>query len=81
MAYAKAGIGQFRIRPEYEHESSESLIGGDLGIVATKSAEALQDGSSLAFLGLCKSWDRSVSCSAERRAGNEGSSGRWRSRY
>ncbi len=30
MGYAKAGIDQFRIKPEYEHESPESLIGGDL---------------------------------------------------
>ncbi len=41
MDYAKAGIDQFRIRPEYKPESPEPLITGDLGIVATKNAETL----------------------------------------
>ncbi len=44
LSYAKAGLYQFRI--EYKPKSLEPLINGDLGIiVATKSAEILQDGS------------------------------------
>ncbi len=45
MDYAKAGIDKFRIRCEYEPESPELLIKGDLGIVGTKSAEILHGAS------------------------------------
>ncbi len=65
LDYAKPGIDQFRIRPEYGPESLEPVITGDLCIVTTISAETLQGGSSLAFLGLRKSWDRTVSIRPE----------------
>ncbi len=81
LDYAKAGIDQFRIRPEYEPESLESLIAGDLGIVATKSAETLQRGSLLESLGLCKSWDRSVSYATRIRTRIAGTTDKRRYRY
>ncbi len=80
LDYAKAGIDQFRIRPEYEPELSEPLISADLGIVATKSAETLHGGSLLESLGLCKSWDRSVLYQTRIRARIAGTTDKRRSR-
>ncbi len=47
LSYAKAGRVQFRIRLEYDTESPESLISGDLVIAATKNAEILHGDSLL----------------------------------
>ncbi len=64
LGYAKAGIDQFRIRPEYVPESPEPLISGDLGSAIIKRAEILHDDSLLPYLGLRKSWAQSVLCPA-----------------
>ncbi len=58
MNCAKAGLDEFRTQLEYEPESPEPLINGDLSIAATKSAEIFHGGSLLVSLGLCKNWDQ-----------------------
>ncbi len=75
-----AGIDQFRIRPEYGPESPEPVISGDLGIVATKSAETLHGRSLLDSTGLCESWDRSVLYPTQIRARITGTTDKQRSR-
>ncbi len=67
LGYEKSGFISF-ISDEYKPKSPEPLISGDLGNVAVKSAEILQRGSPLGCLGLCKSWNRSVSYPTEIRA-------------
>ncbi len=61
LGYAKAGIDQFCVRPEYEPKSPEPLISGDLDIAANRNADILHGDSLLGSLQLHKNIARSVS--------------------